>query len=154
MKKYILNNLIEEIEGRNVNNKVDISSFNYYTGSLDRAINELADEYVDNYHSDLFDWAKDNYNYINEAVSEYGLPENADMIDQITIGQYYANTEEINNNINDMLLIYIYTILINNNINELTEEQQSKVDKLVESMKKCNILYSDIEVLDKIKSED
>lgn len=145
MKKYNVIELIEEIEERNKNNKIDISSFCDYNGNnyLDDIINEIADNYVDIYYNDLFDWAKDNFSYINDAISEYGLPDNADIVNQIQMGQYCENTEEIYNSEDDMLSIYIYEILDKHNIDELTEEQNDIIYDLVKDMKDDNKLYDE-----------
>ena len=91
----------------------------------------------------MFDWAKDNFSYINDAISEYGLPDNADIVNQIQMGQYCENTEEIYNSEDDMLSIYIYEILDKHNIDELTEEQNDIIYDLVKDMKDDNKLYDE-----------
>ena len=66
-------------------------------GQKDDAITELADSNVDIYNSDLLEWVKNNYNYVEEAIDEFGTAKDgegrADFIKQIQQGQYLANRE-------------------------------------------------------------
>ena len=152
MEKYNIIELIKEIKERNKNNKIDISSFCDYSNCdyIDDVIHELADSNTDVYCSDLFDWLKDNYSYVDDAINEFGLPENPSIINQIQMGQYFQNNEEIYDNLDDMLSIYIYNILKENNIEELTEEQNDKIYNLVENMKDDGKFYSDDEIIKEI----
>lgn len=156
MKKYNVIELIEEIKERNKNNKIDVSSFCDYNGNdyLDDIINEIADNYVDIYYNDLFDWAKDNFSYINDAISEYGLSDNTDIVNQIQMGQYYENNEEIYNSEDDMLSIYIYDILDKHNIDELTEEQNDIIYDLVKDMKDDNKLYDEDYIISEVMNNE
>ena len=58
-------------------------------------ISELADSKVDIYYYDLRKWSVDNYNYIEDAISEFGVDtKNPDFHDMIQSGQYYAYSNE------------------------------------------------------------
>lgn len=58
-------------------------------------ISELADSKVDIYYYDLRKWSVDNYNYIEDAISEFGVDtKNPDFHALISQGQYYAYSNE------------------------------------------------------------
>ena len=150
MKKYNIIELIKEIKESSTMERVDISSLCDYNGGqyLCDILSEINDSNIDIYYSDLFEWAKDNFSYINEAKQEFGTSE--DITKEIQQGQYLQNQEEIYNNLDDMLSIYIYNILKENNIEELTEEQNDIIYDLVESMKDNDKLYDNDEIISEI----
>ena len=58
-------------------------------------VSELSDSKVDIYYYDLRKWSVDNYNYIEDAISEFGIDEkNPDFHALISQGQYYAYSNE------------------------------------------------------------
>ena len=58
-------------------------------------ISELADSKVDIYYYDLRKWSVDNYNYIEDAISEFGVDtKNPDFHKMIQSGQYLAYSNE------------------------------------------------------------
>ena len=58
-------------------------------------ISELADSKVDIYYYDLRKWSVDNYNYIEDAISEFGVDtKNPDFHKMIQMGQYLAYSNE------------------------------------------------------------
>jgi len=64
--------------------------------SIQDAIHEIADSNVDVYNYDLLKWLPDNYDKVEDAIAEFGFPENGgqpDMIKAIMMGQYKENEE-------------------------------------------------------------
>lgn len=58
-------------------------------------ISELADSKVDIYNYDLRKWSVDNYNYIEDAISEFGVDtKNPNFHKMIQSGQYLAYSNE------------------------------------------------------------
>ena len=58
-------------------------------------ISELSDSKVDIYYYDLRKWSVDNYGYIEDAISEFGIDEkNPDFHKMIQMGQYLAYSNE------------------------------------------------------------
>ena len=56
---------------------------------------ELSDSKVDIYYYDLRKWSVDNYNYIEDAIAEFGVDEkNTDYHKMIQMGQYLAYSNE------------------------------------------------------------
>lgn len=99
----------------------------YSDGYICDVITEIADNNVDIYYYDLFEWAKNNFDAINEANDELGTPN--DIIKQIQQGQYLQIERELYDNFDDMIKLYIYDFIYNVlNIEEITEEQAEKID--------------------------
>ena len=58
-------------------------------------ISELADSKVDIYYYELRKWSVDNYNYIEDAIQEFGVDtKNPDFHKMIQSGQYLAYSNE------------------------------------------------------------
>ena len=89
-------------------------------------ISEYADQRVDIYTSDLLEWAKDNYTYIENAIDEFGTPtENgkSDFARMIMQGQYLKNYEDLSNDLNDIIKILAYTYILEQE-NEIDNEKE------------------------------
>ena len=92
---------------------------------------EYADQSVDIYYSDLFEWAKGNYSYIEDYVKEYGIDaRNFDFIRLIQGGQYLEKYEELSQDEDEIkALLYIHKMLdldddiLNQPITEELEEE-------------------------------
>ena len=66
------------------------------------SISELSDSKIDLYNYDLRKWSVDNYNYIEDAISEFGIDtQNPDFHQMIQQGQYYAYSNEFYNLVNE-----------------------------------------------------
>ena len=101
------------------NNKDELLSFlNDEDGNyIGDTITELSDSKIDCYYHSLREWAVDNYNYIEDAISEYGVDtDNPDFHKMIQQGQFYAFNIEFYNLISDFK-DYIETL-------ELEEEEE------------------------------
>jgi hypothetical protein len=81
----------EELEEHEISDKLD------YDGSL----HELIDGNIDIYNHDLRKWSVDNYNYIEDAISE-GLSDGTDFHKSIQSGQYLKYQEDMNNELSDL----------------------------------------------------
>lgn len=88
---------------------------------------EYADNRVDIYNSDLIEWAQENYNYIDDAIEEFGAPEPFDFWACIRQGQYYEYNEELNsdtdNIIKGLALLYLIDELQAIDAIERTEQE-------------------------------
>lgn len=80
-----------------------------YDGSL----HEIVDGMIDIYYHDIREWAVDNYDYVEQAISD-GLTdtENPDFHKQIQAGQYVFYSEQMNE---DLQTVF----------DELTEEAEA-----------------------------
>lgn len=104
---------------------------NYSDGYIGDVFSEIADSNIDIYVVDLFEWGKNNFEYINEATEEFGNP--ADIIKQIQQGQFLSFEKELYDNQNDVLLYYGYNYLKDNNI-KLSEEQLEAFEDYIDGL--------------------
>ena len=107
----------------------------YNNGYICDIINEISDNNIAIYYSDIFEWAKNNIGYIEEALNELGTPQdsngNADFIGIMQQGQYYANEQDLYKNFKDIILFRIYDHIQHDlDIAEITEEQQAEIEAL------------------------
>lgn len=94
----------------------------YDDGYICDIITEISDNKVDIYYYDLFEWAKNNFSYINEANEEMGAPN--DIIKQIQQGQFLYNERNIFENLEDSLKMFMYDYIEKDlKILEITEKQ-------------------------------
>lgn len=105
----------------------------YDNGYIGDIITEIADSNVDIYNDDLMEWAKGNTSYIEDAIREFGTPEDSnghpDFMKLIMQGQYYMYEQDLYNNIEDILKYWAYDYIENKyNITELTEEQNDEIE--------------------------
>ena len=104
----------------------------YDHGYICDIITEIADNHVEIYTSDLLEWAKDNYGYIEEAIDEFGTPTdsngNADFIRMIQQGQFYSNERELYDGLSNGLCLWVYNYIENVlGITEITEEENNEL---------------------------
>lgn len=105
----------------------------YDSGYVSDIIAEIADSNVDIYNNDLMEWAKGNTSYIEDAIREFGTPEDGnghpDFMRLIMQGQYYMYEQDLYNNIEDILKYWAYDYIENKyNLTELTEEQNEEIE--------------------------
>lgn len=138
MEKIKIKDQIDRLEEYEMD--VDLWDFSHYSAQsyICDIINELADSNIDIYTSDLLNWACGNYSYIDDAICEYGKPD--EFIDYIKQGQYYYYTSYLQDNIADYLLYYSLNYLLSQNIEELTSEQYNQLLELIDDADNNNTL--------------
>lgn len=84
----------------------------YENGYICDIITEIAGNNIDVYNCDLMEWAKENTGYIEESLNEFGTPTNnrgqVDFMRIIQQGQYFYNEQNLYNNLEDSLKIFMY----------------------------------------------
>ena len=115
-----LNNLLEE-------QKTDIYGIsrdfygdyrdNYNSSSyICDSITEYADNNVDIYNYDLLEWAKSNYEWIEEAIDNFGVAQDsngrADFMRTIQSGQFMSNEHDIHKDIEEIIKAFVIYALI------------------------------------------
>lgn len=123
----------------------DITSFN--DGYICDVITEIADNHVNIYNNDLLEWAKGNYSYIGDATREFGRPD--DFIKEIKQGQFYAYEQDLYENIEDMILLYAYNYLKENEIS-LNDEQIKELEDSLSNIDNNNEISDIISYIDEI----
>ena len=89
--------LIDLLSNYDFNNKDELLSYlNDEDGNyIWDTVTELADSKINIYNHDLRLWSVDNYNYIEDAISEFGIDtQNPDFHQMIQRGQYYSYNNE------------------------------------------------------------
>ncbi len=128
-EKHIVSDLMKDLDLSWVQRKME----DYNDGYIADIISEIADDSVDIYYDDLFDWAKDNWSYIDDACQEFGMPDSKDsgiIIKLIQQGQYLASEQEIYADLDNVMLNYCYNyILYNLKIKEITDEQKEAIEE-------------------------
>lgn len=134
MKKINIKELLEEIKKDGVyfdeEDIIDlvIEFSEHSNGYICDIISSVADNNVDIYNYKLWEWAKNNESYIEEAVAEYGINErNFDLMQLFRSGQYNYYTQAIYSN----LAVFIkYSILYNINVEEISEEALEEIENI------------------------
>lgn len=92
-------------------------------------ITEIADSNIDIYYYDLFKWLPDNYEWVEEAMAQ-GLCEGCnDIPKMIQMGQYEANSSNLYENLDSIMLNYCLNYLeFNLGIKEITQEQYDEIE--------------------------
>lgn len=102
-------------------------------------ITEVADSSVDVYNDDLLDWAKNNYDFIEDALDEFGTPQDsngkADFFQMIRQGEFLYYDNLFYDNIDNFIKYYVLKYLIDNKISiddekleELLEVDSTDID--------------------------
>lgn len=104
----------------------------YNRGYICDCISELADNNVSIYNYDLLEWVRNNSEYVEQAVAEFGVDErNFDFFALLRQGQYMQIEEELCNNFDDILTNWIINYIeYELDIKELTDEQAEQVEDL------------------------
>lgn len=100
---------------------------NYSSGYVCDIITEIADNNVDIYYYDLFEWAKNNFSIIEEANEELGI--NPNIIKQIQQGQFYSYQRDLYENLENIIKYYVFDYIQEVlEIEEITEEQLNELE--------------------------
>lgn len=107
------------------------------SGYISDDLVDYADQNVDIYYSDLFEWAKDNYSYIEDYVKEFGIDaQNFDFIKIIQGGQYLEKYEELSQDEDKIkALLYIHKMLnLDDEIleQEIEEELENNIENILD----------------------
>lgn len=131
----------------------DYSGYHYICD----VISEIADSNVDIYTYDLFEWAKTNYEWVEEAISQ-GLCDmsNPDIPKMLQAGQYEQNTSDLYEHLDASILTYCLNYIHHDLKQEfLTESQYDELltectnvdnnDTLEKFEEFCNELFKEEE---------
>lgn len=123
----------------------------YSNGYICDVFSNIADSNIDIYVSDLFEWGKSNFEYINEATEEFGNPQ--DIIKQIQQGQYLSFEQDLYNNQHDVLKYFAYNYLKDNDI-KFNEEQVEQLEEYIESLDNNDKIEDIISYCDELLKEE
>lgn len=152
----------EDLKGGMNDLSVDFSSdYDLQTSSyFCDLFTEYADSQVDIYTSDLFEWAKYNYEYIEEAVAEFGIDSrNFDFLGVLKSGQFLYNERQLFEDEEKIVELMVVNYLLNNEEEIEKELEESELEEMfaeVTSQFDSNDCCEDvIDIINKyIKEED
>ena len=104
----------------------------YNEGYICDVITEIADNNIDIYNYDLLQWVANNlYNidYCDRAINEVGAD---NLISMIQGGQYLAYSEELYNNLEDIVKNYVLNHIEELEIEEITTEQWEEIESEID----------------------
>jgi len=94
---------LRSFENNNLNELIEFLKDATNTWNYSGILDEIIDSYIDiNYYS-LRKWSVDNYEYIENAMNEFGMPEKFEWHKIIQMGQYLYYSEKIYEAIDDMI---------------------------------------------------
>ena len=123
-----MQDIIELVENLDIGEYGDFIN-DYDSGYICDIMQEIADNEVDIYTSELLEFAKNHYEYIEQAVNE-GLVDtsNFDFLGAIRSGEYLYISEDLNSNVSDIILYKIYKYILNDlKIENISEEQAEEI---------------------------
>lgn len=121
----------------------------YNSGYICDVINEISDNNINIYYYDLFEWCKNNFNYVNDWIDECGS--SGDIIKDIQGGQYKQISGELYDNMEEMLLLFAYNYLYNNNI-KLNDEQLEELEENIATLDNNDRLEDIIEMVEDMRN--
>ena len=99
-----------------------------YSDYICDAFMNFADGCVDIYYSDRARWFADNWSLVDDANAEFG--QSGDVMQDIAQAQYLQASNELYDDIEDIILALAYEYLEVNGLKELTEEQNEIVEEM------------------------
>lgn len=139
--KEIKDSLNTGLLGENI---IEYDSGYGYIGDI---ITEIADNAIDIYITDLFEWAKYSYDYINDAIKEFGAGN--DIIQLVQLGQFLQYENDMYENYEDIILYYALYYIIEHGTETLTEDEYNKLFTELKEINNNELLEKVIEVADK-----
>lgn len=110
---------IKELENKYELENILYCFANYSNGYICDIIMEVCDNNIDIYTSDLWDWAKNNEYYIEQAINNFGIDSNNfDLTRLFQQGQFYYYEEICYKNLDDIIE---YLILSNLDVEEISD---------------------------------
>lgn len=124
---------------------------NYSHGYICDIISEIADSNVDIYYDDLFEWCKHNFDYVNDAIKEFGS--SGDIIRDIRQGQYLQYTNELYEELDNIIYNYAINYIIEH-YEEITDDQFEKIEDELYKIDNNNKFADIDEMIDGIMEEN
>lgn len=94
------------------------------------AFSDYADSRVDIYYYDLFEWAKNNYDAINEATAELGST--GDICQDIRQGQYLEYDRQLYADSETIIEMLVIDFLINEE--DIEELEETQLDEILDAV--------------------
>ena len=116
------------------------------------AFGDFADGCVDIYYSDRAKWFANNWNLVDEANAELG--QSGDVMQDISQAQFLQAERALYNDIEEIILVLAYKHLLDNEIEEITEEQIEIIEDITREIDNNSRLNDIVDYLEGLKNED
>lgn len=124
----------------------------YSQGYIDEIISYVCDNNVNIYNYDLWEWAKGNKYYIEQAVSNFGIDsKNFDLIKLFQWGQYEFYSDAIYSNLSDFIY---YAILNNIEVEEISDDILDEIENIANEVDNGELLETYIEKINDLIKEE
>lgn len=153
--KEILKNIENEkiyFDGEDITDLL-VEFGDYSEGYIGDIITYVCDNNIDIYNYNLWEWARGNEHYINQAISNYGIDsKNFDLMKLFQSAQYEFYNEAIYNNLSDFIY---YAILKNIDAEEVDDNILEEIENIANKEDNNEHLEIYIEKInDMIKEEE
>ena len=142
-------NVKELMEGLNVG-EVGEEITGYNSEYICDIVTEIANNNVDIYNSDLWNWAKDNEDWIEAAISNglYSIESsNFDLIALFQAGQYQYYISDLYEHLDDIIKYFIYDLLDYEYISEELAEEIEYICNNVDNNKQLDEFIGELDEL-------
>lgn len=124
----------------------------YSQGYICDIITYVCDNYVDIYNYDLWEWARGNEYYIEQAVSNFGIDyKNFNLMQLFQMAQYEFYSEAIYSNLSDFIY---YAILNNIEVEEISDDILEEIESIANEEDSNEELETYIEKINDLIEEE
>lgn len=118
-------------------------------------ISEIADSYTSVYHSDIFDFMKNNLEWVEEAIQEFGWEGcESSLVKAGQLGEYLYNENQMYNHLESGLLNWALEELIERFEDDVPDSVlDSVVDEICENCNNYDDLEEIIDMIERIIEE-
>ena len=99
----------------------------YDNGYISDIIMEIADNNIDIYYYDLKQWLINHFDDFDDYIDEYGYNKDRNFYENIQAAQFVGNEQEMYDNLETGIQLYIVDALINRNIKEIPDDLESDI---------------------------
>lgn len=100
---------------------------------INEQIKDFANEHIDIYDDDLFDWAKGNISIIDETIQEFGVSDNCGITNIIAMAQVRQIEDDLQENVEDIISYIAFAktldIVETKNLNSITQKQYDEIEE-------------------------
>lgn len=132
----------------------------YNDGYICDIISEIADSNISIYNHDLWEWAKDNEEWIGEALSEglYSIPRDSNDFDLMRLfqsGMYVYNQHDLYENLDDSIKYFLYDYIIcTHKMTEIDDNLSDFIDEICDNVDNNKQLEDFTESIDDYLDKD
>ena len=116
----------------------------YSDGSIEAAINEIANGSVNDYYDDLKKWLSDNVGNFEDYINEYGYNSKRTLFENIRAAQFVTSEREMYNNLELGIQLYIVNQLIDRGYTDIPTDLYYDIDVIDTNDFNANDTFDDI----------